>query len=329
MRPIMLFFEEEGDYDRLLPLDRYPRAALRRIIRGPRKVSGMKRSFLNLLAGLDQLGIPYSTNRYDRIGKSGDLACVNGKPHILRRFPKDIPILFGPCVLNHPCDDPAFLENHNIRQILVASEWMKAMYDTVWPDRSTVWAPGIDTALWRPLQARNTRDIDVLVYNKLRWKKEQFTTELLMPIQSTLEAIGLRTATLTYGSYIEADFMALLMRSKAMVVLSDHETQGFALLQALSCDVPVFALDRGGFWVDESYYPDRIQFKPVTSTPYWDERCGMKFTDWAEFSNNFSAFWEAVCDERYKPRDYIVENLSLAGQAEKYIEFVRQFSCEI
>jgi hypothetical protein len=68
-------------------------------------------------------------------------------------------------------------------------------------------------------------------------------------------ASGLRTATLTYGHYREEESHTLLKRSRSMVFLCEHETQGLALQQTLSCDIPVFAWDLGGVWQDTDYYP--------------------------------------------------------------------------
>src|SRR4051794_24713036 len=56
-----LFYDDDDgtDPDRWVKFDRYPRAVIRRIIRGPRRILGLERVFLNLLAGLDRLGISY------------------------------------------------------------------------------------------------------------------------------------------------------------------------------------------------------------------------------------------------------------------------------
>ncbi|MEQ1895767.1 MAG: hypothetical protein ABL971_00105 [Vicinamibacterales bacterium] len=64
-----------------------------------------------------------------------------------------------------------------------------------------------------------------------------------------------------------------------MIFLCEHETQGIAYQQALSSGVPLLAWDRSGNWKDPSYYPEQVRFEPVSSVPYWDERCGMKFAD--------------------------------------------------
>ena len=107
-----------------------------------------------------------------------------------------------------------------------------------------------------------------------------------------------------------------------MIFLCEHETQGFAYQQALACGVPVLAWDRGGYWQDPTYYPQHERFGPVSSVPYWDERCGLKFADALEFSNRFEEFWTGVLEQRFQPRDYVVENLTLEKCSRHYLELV-------
>src|SRR5713226_10393407 len=97
--------------------------------------------------------------------------------------------------------------------------------------------------------------------------------------------------TLRYGAYREEEFHKLLARSRVMVFLCEHETQGIAYQQALSCNVPILAWDRRGYWQDPSYFPHRVKFQPVTSVPYWDGRCGTTFGSIEEFAAAWPDFW--------------------------------------
>lgn len=122
--------------------------------------------------------------------------------------------------------------------------------------------------------------------------------------------------------------MALSQRSRAMVYLSRHETQGIAAQQVLAADVPVFAWDEGGFWQDPQYYPGRVKFEPVTSVPYWDDRCGVKFRTGTEIAPAFDTFWRGVEGGVYCPRQMIVENLTLERCASKYVSLARRFGSD-
>ncbi len=105
-----------------------------------------------------------------------------------------------------------------------------------------------------------------------------------------------------------------------MVYLCEHETQGIAYQQALSCGVPILAWERGGFWQDPSYFPHKVKFAPVSSVPYWDDRCGIKFKDITEFPTKLQEFLDKLARKQFAPRDYILENLTLEKCARRYVE---------
>src|SRR5205085_6802515 len=128
-------------------------------------------------------------------------------------------------------------------------------------------------------------------YDKVRWEHERFEDELINPIVAHLERKQMSFITLRYGFYREEEFHRLLNRSRMMIFLCEHETQGIAYQQALSCGVPILAWDRGGYWQDPSYFPHRVKFQPVSSVPYWDERCGRTFAGIEEFKGAWQAFW--------------------------------------
>jgi glycosyltransferase involved in cell wall biosynthesis len=137
-----------------------------------------------------------------------------------------------------------------------------------------------------------------------------------------LQLQGLKVAEIRYGYYEEADFQELLGRSKAMLFFCEHETQGIAYQQALSCGVPILAWDRGGFWQDPSYYPHKVEFKSVSSVPYWDDRCGVKFADIDEFPDKLADFFKQL--NGFAPRNYILENLTLEKCARQYVDMWHQ-----
>lgn len=321
--PLNLFYEELPEADRWLPFDRYPRRIVRRIVRGKPSPGGQMRVFLNLRAGLDRLGVRYRVNDYRHMRRHPqELACIVGRPHVLDRFAWQGPILFGAAVFSHPTDDPNLLTRLKVRRILVPGEWMRRMCEPYWGAVVRAWPVGIDTDLWLPT-ADARKDIDFLVYDKVLWEHDRYARELIEPVMAELAGRGLGTAVLRYGHYREEDFHALLRRCKAMVFLCEHETQGIAYLQALSCGVPILAWDRGGYWRDPAYYPRRVQFAPVTSVPYWDGRCGSRFAGAEEFPDCLEAFLKRASGGEWAPRDYVLENLTLERCAQHYVEHAR------
>lgn len=316
-------FYAEPDPDRWLPYDRYPRAAIRRLIRGAPRPGGQMRVFLNLCAGLRQIGVKARVNDYRfALRNPNALACIIGKPFLLDSIPWKNPIVFGAAVYSHPVDDPFLLERLDVRKVLVPGPWMREMCKPQWGDAVIDWPVGIDTELWAPAKS-DAGLFDVLLYDKVRWEHQHYEEVLIEPIRRTLRQSGISFREIRYGYYHEDDFRAALFKCRSMIFLCEHETQGIAYQQALSCDVPIFTWDRGGPWQDPSYYPNKVIFTPVTSVPYWDDRCGMKFKDVWEFVALWGEFWERAKARQFAPRDYIMENLTLEKCAHRYVEIAR------
>ncbi len=322
MKPLNLFYEEP-EPDRWLPYDRYARRLVRRVVRGKPRPGGHKRVFLNLCAGLQRIGVPFRVNDYRYIANhTEEVAGIIGKPHLLDEYEWRNPILFGAAGYSHPIDDSRLLERLPIRKILVPGEWMREMCEPFWGDKVATWAVGIDTERWKPNTSK--KDFDLLIYDKVRWKHNYYEGALINPIIESLKGCNLKYTVLRYGFYKEREFHQLLARSRAMVFLCEHETQGIAYQQALSCDVPLLAWDRGGFWQDAHYYPHQVKFEAVSSVPYWDARCGEKFKDAADFQTRLGDFLHLLEAGKFAPRSFIIDNLTLEKCARKYVEFYQE-----
>jgi len=284
------------------------------------------RVFLNLMAGLDRIGVRYRVNnyRYSRANPE-ELACLIGKPHLLRKFAPRTPLLFGTSIYNHPIDDEFLPSRQAIRQVLVPSEWVKRMFSSVWPNLVTVWPVGIDTELWAPAPSK-TKDVDVIVYDKIFRDREHYDATLIGPMMAELRRRGLVVEHLRYGSYLEKQLHVLSRRARSMIYLSRHETQGIAVEQMLASGVPVLAWDSGGEWQNLQYLLRGVRFGPVTSVPYWDDGCGKKFTDAADFPTRFDEFWRGVQCHAFAPREMILKHkLTLEDAAQAYVGLVEKY----
>jgi len=322
LKPLNLFYAEP-DPDRWLPLDRYPRKWIRRVVRGETRPGGVMMVALNLMKGLDRLHIPYRFNDHRYIGRHPEeIACVIGKPHLLEQYPWKNPVVFGAGIFPHPSDDPDLLKRHpNIKKILVPGDWMAEMFTPFYGDKVMAWPTGIDTREWAPAPAGN-KSIDFLVYDKIRWERDQYLPELLQPLLGKLNRHSLSYQVLRYGAYAPEDLKTGLARAKAVLFLCEHETQGLAYQQILASGVPVLAWDRGGFWQDPAYYP-AIKFGPVSSVPYWSDDCGIKFISIADFDEKLSEFTDIQSRNKFDPRSYILNNLTLEKCAESYLKIIR------
>jgi hypothetical protein len=311
-----LFFEERDD--RWFPGDRHIRPLLRRLLLGRSWISGQRRVFLNLCAGLDRIGVRYRVNDYGHIRKHPEeLACIIGRPFVLDWFAWKNPLLLGVAMYDHPIDAPDSLKDLDVKAILVPCAWYADMFRPYWP-RVDVWPVGIETDSWPPAPAEQ-KSVDVLLYDKVRWDHARYETELIEPIRRHLAASGRTVEVIRYGHYKEDDYKAALARSRSMIFLCEHESQGIACQQALSSGVPVFAWDRGGPWQDPQYFPNKVVYEGgVSSVPYFDARCGMTFTDADGFTAAWNGFWSHVGAGGFAPRDYVMDNLTLEKGALHY-----------
>lgn len=321
---VLNLFYEEPEGDRWLPFDRYPRRLARRLVHGPRRISGQERVFLNLCAGLRRIGVEFRCNDYGHArSHPHELACIVGKPFVLDKIRWHNPILLGASVFSHPLEDPALFDRLPVKRVLVPGEWMRRMWEPYYDNRVSAWPVGIDTTLWTPFPD-SARDTDILIYDKIRWEHDQFENSLLVPVRATLASRGLRHAEIRYGYYQEQDFHRQLGRCRAMLFLCEHETQGIAYQQALAAGVPILAWDRGGFWQDPAFFPHKVKFGPVTSVPYWDQRCGLTFASLAEFAPRLDQFLSQLRHNEFAPRDYILENLTLERCAGEYVRICEE-----
>ena len=319
---VLNLFYQEPDPDRWFPYDRYPRKMIRQWMRGRPRPGGQMRVYLNLVAGLDQLGHRYRFNDFAYAQRHPEeLVCIIGKPAVLFERKWKNPVLFGASVFSHPLDCPDLFERYPVEKMLVPGEWMRRMCEPYYGKKVMAWPVGIDTDQWKPAGMEKT--VDILIYDKIRWERAHYENVLGNPIREHLKANNLKIEILRYGHYQPADLREKLNRSKAALFLCEHETQGLAYQQMLSSGVPVFAWNRGGYWQDPAYYPHRVEFAPVSSVPYWDERCGMTFEDLSAFKNGFDAFWGRVQAKSFDPRAYILENLTLEKCAQAYVDIAQ------
>jgi glycosyltransferase involved in cell wall biosynthesis len=252
--------------------------------------------------------------------------CVVGKPRFLEEFDWPNPIIFGASIFAHPIEAPNFWERHpNVMKMLVPGGWMKDMFAQHYPEEKIeVWPVGIDTEHWRPKCSSEDKSDRVLLYDKILWERDHYQDKLIARIREFLSYREIEIETLRYGSYFPEDLETALKRCRAVVFISRHETQGIAYQQMLASGVPLFAWDRGGFWQDPEYFPDQVRYEPVSSVPYWDDRCGMTFASADEFEAKFDIFWERLHTGNFQPREYILENLTLEHCARRYAEIAEK-----
>lgn len=318
---INLYFCNPPEQDRWVRGDKYVIPILRTLVRG-RKINGIEKVFTNLCKGFNLLDVNYTVNKpFKNIKDDEPVVVLGNGSEILQGYKQPNPIIAGIGLMTHPAQWPTLFQDYPVATYLQHSAWVNNIYTPYYGTKNCeLWAAGIDTEKWQ--LKRVAKKYDFLVYDKIMWNKTFTRAHLILPILKKLEASGSSYQMITYGQYKEAEYYNLLQQSRAMIFLCEHESQGFACCEALSMDVPVLAYDQG-FWLD----PDRFLWNekhpvPATSVPYFDFRCGEKFTDIDDFHAVFDTFFAKMKEGKYTPRSYILENITLKKSAQRMLEIV-------
>ncbi len=309
--------------DRWVKGDRFVTPFVRRALRGkPSKLSGMQRVVKNFLVGLETKGVNYTYNRPSfLIPKSKKVISFGLGMNGIRGLDKRTPIIAA-IGFPYPGELPYLCEQYNVRKFLQHSKWVldfvksAGCYDQRIFD---LWPAGIDTNEWSPVHSPSDKETDVLIYNKILWDKEHRNQDLVQPIKEFITSKKLSCSEIVYGHYSLAEYRNELAKSKVMVFLSAHESQGLAYQECLSCDVPVMAWDPG-CWLDPMRFTYQKPVVPATSVPFFDQRCGVTFKDLEAFKGGFDLFYEDALTNKFKSREFVLECLSIEKSTARMLD---------
>ena len=259
--------------------------------------SGPDKVALNLLLGLKKIGANFVENE---IGDINGSHCIT---HRVRtgELPKNS--LLGPNLFVLPSDANGSLLNH-YKNFVCPCEWVKNYFNLFnLPEHVNlhIWAVGIDTEKFSPAKSAGEK---CLVYHK------RGNENTLSDILQKLETIGIEYHLIKYGSYDESGLISACQDSKFAILNTSTESQGIAYQEILSMGVPCYVIDKT-IWDDQEGY----NF-PATSVPYFDDRCGMKRSNFSDFD----VFLDRLSS--YNPREYIMDNLTLEKCASDYIKLL-------
>lgn len=320
-RYVIIF--RKPDPDRWLKGDRIWRAKVRQLLRGPDPIGGIQSVYLNLVKGLQKIRVPFLSNiPYSDIRPDDRVGVIGVGRECLDDYVQPNRILAGVAVAEHPAAWPSLFQDKPIARYVVHCDWVKAMYERSYGPRIATWAVGIDTDYWSP-EASGLRPIDFLIYDKVRWDRDRVRRALVEPLVAELDRRGLTYTVIRYGAYNRAAYKHVLKSSKAMLFLCEHETQGLAYQEAMSCGVPILAWDPGA-WLDPWRFRYGETHVPASSVPFFDDRCGLTFKGVPDFSRQLEAFLEVRSN--LSPRAYVSDNLTLEGSARSYLKLLDMFA---
>jgi len=322
-RDVLLFFEDR-DRDTFVRGDRRLRRTLRKalsLLRTDRpRLSGFELSFLLLCRAVTRAGRVVHVNDFALATRNPEFPVgLCGFPHILDGWRLPNPAVLGPGLFDHPLEAPALMNDPRFRVYLAFSEWMRRLFAQVYGDENmALWFGGMDLTEW-PDATNHPKDIDFLVYDKIRWNRDTIVPAIRDPLLAELTRRGLSFEILRYGQHTNDTYRKVVQRSRGLLFLCEHETQGMAYQEAMASNVPVLAWDQG-YWLD----PNRPRWEPnpvpASSVPYFGDPCGERFgyhgaDDFAAVLDRFLAK-----RDRYAPRAWVAENLSFEQSARLYLD---------
>jgi hypothetical protein len=199
---------------------------------------------------------------------------------------------------------------------IVAHEWMVDFYREA-PElarKSRACPCGVDAEFWKPMGAPKERAC--VVY----WKSgdERFCEEVEAIVRRAgLEPVRVRSRHGQHSIFTPQELRAALDRAVISVFLSTFETQGIALAEAWSMNVPTVVWDPQG----DAEWRGR-QFKSQSSAPYLTSSTGLAVRDVAGLGG---AITQALATlDTFQPRGWVLENMTDAVCARKLYEMVMQ-----
>lgn len=278
--------------------------------------TGFYAAFLALRRSLERAGCDVRVNDYRAARRHvGYPIGIAGYPSMLARAPAGHPIVFGPGDFGDPAAAAAVARDARYRALIQPSDWFCEIYRPTCGAKIVRWAAPIDTERWS--DARDEpKDTDVLIYDKIRWGRAELVPRLYDRVLRHLDALGLTHVTLRYGHHALHQFAAAARRSRSMIFLCEHETQGLAYQEAMAVNLPVLAWEERRIVDPHLSSYDRPDLG-VSSVPYFDDRCGATFVE-QTFEIDFDAFWSKISS--FRPRDYVLQELSPDKCAQSYLE---------
>lgn len=320
---LALYYIENPLRDKWVKGDRHLINIARKVFGKKNHAKSLEKVFQTLQKSLETIHKEFSLNKPFTKLKPDEVAIVLGSGrNSLENYDKANPIIAGIGLMSHPTEWPDLFEKYPVKYYLQHSEWANNMYKKYYGERCRIWPVGIETDKWVP--GAGSKDIDVLVYDKILWDRDANEKTLLEPILKYLDDHKIKHHVIRYGSYRPSGYKSLLDRSKCMLFLCEHESQGIAYQEALSTGVPIIAWDQG-FWLD----PNRFLWGendpvPATSVPYFSEECGVRFKNYQEFTDKFNSFYRNVEEHKFNPRKYILEHLTLEKSAYRMLEIASE-----
>lgn len=268
----------------------------------------------SLVEGLQKLGADFSYNP-SWPGRVGEVVVVLAGVDALRqaiewRRKKRIEkLLAGPNLMVFSSEYGGILGAPEIDVCLVPSEWVKVAYEEDLPTlkgRIRTWSAGIDEKFWRGPSKNEKVGRSVLIY------KKNAPDDLCARVDRLLRDHAWEPAWIAYGEYNTDQYKAVLSKSLFAVFLSQTESQGIALLEAWSMDVPTLV------WNPKSFVYRERRYSVASACPYLTPATGCDWVDPASLEHILNNFLENIGNR--EPRQWVLSHMTDELSARSLLE---------
>jgi hypothetical protein len=224
-------------------------------------------------------------------------------------------IVAGPVNALFADESNGILQEPEIDLVIVPSEWTIDFYRGVpaLVAKSRVCPCGVDAELWKP--AGHAKERAAVVY----WKSgsDSFCEAVEAIVRSAgLEPLRFRSRHGEHGIFTPAAYQDALNRAAIGVFLSTFETQGIALAEAWSMNVPTVVWDPQG----EAEWRGRT-FKSGSSAPFLTPSTGIAFRTTGDLEPALGRALSGLAD--FQPRAWVLAHMTDAVCAEMLYRLIR------
>jgi len=230
-------------------------------------------------------------------------------------LPEHIKIIYGPhfCVfpsVDMPIVGPLQEEWKSRCFFTTLSDWNTKIYiDFVESFKVPILALpfGLDTDKFCPDNSEKIYDF-LLVFKGRNRNELQYSIDVL-------QSMNMSFNILMWGSFQHEEYLDLLRKSKGVLWIGSHESQGFAVQEALSCNIPLLVWNVKSLFQEVNpqgipEYRDYIGKKDLIATTVtsWDSICGEVFYEAEELIDTLQIFVNKLTT--YSPRKFVLKNLT-------------------
>ncbi len=272
------------------------------------KYSGPDAVLDSLKRGLNELNIPFVVNPFKN--KNVNIHVLAGAKALREAINKkrnNQILIAGPNILTVPTKHNNIISDPKIDIILTPSKWVTDYYIRLLPalkNKIYSWPSGVKIP-----NSMTTKNGKVLVI------KKDIPFSIFENIIKTLNKMSVSYEVLVYGKFLHEDYLKKLETAPYLIYLQSSESQGLALQEAWSYNVPTLVFQNTKWTYEDQTWQD-----PKIAAPYLVDELGYFFN-----LENLEERLRKIESFQGNPQKYCLENLSDKKSAELLLNIINDY----